>query len=110
MITTRHLRNLARQGDADAQFRLGYRLAFARQRVRPAWSAAARWWASAAAQEHPRAQFYLATCYDAGHGVRKDLTKAMMLYRSAAENGHVVAQCNLAFGFSKGIGLRQDFR
>ena len=96
MITTRHLRNLARGGDADAQFRLGYRLAFARQRVRPAWSEAARWWTSAAAQEHQRAQFYLATCYDLGRGVRKNFSKAMRLYRSAAEKGHVVAQYNLA--------------
>jgi len=98
MITTRHLRKLANQGDADAQFRLGYRFAFARKRERVAWSEAARAWTAAAAQEHPRAEFYLATCYDLGRGVRKDLSKAMRLYRSAAEKGHATDRGMGPFG------------
>jgi TPR repeat protein len=92
MITTYHLRQLAGEGDSDAQFRLAYRLAFGRRRVSSAWSRAARWWALAAAQGHPRAQFYLGTCYDQGRGVRKNLVKAMRLYRSAGDQGHVEGQ------------------
>ena len=84
MITTYHLRQLAGKGDPDAQFRLAYRLVFGRRRVGSAWSRAARWWTLAAAQGHPRAQFYLGTCYDQGRGVAKNLVKAMRLDRSRA--------------------------
>ena len=44
METTKTLRRKAREGDSDAQFRLGYRLAFTRTSARPNWKAAANWW------------------------------------------------------------------
>lgn len=41
VITTTALRILAESGDADAQFRLAYRLAYGRSRV-PEWAEATR--------------------------------------------------------------------
>src|SRR5262245_43486445 len=109
METTRYLRRRAGEGDTDAQFRLGYRLAFGRQRPRPTdWSAVVAFWKPAAAAGHRRAQFYLGTCYEQGHGVAQDETQAMHWYRQAAENGYPSAQYNLAFGYRHGLGVEKD--
>jgi TPR repeat protein len=109
METTSYLRRRAQQGDADALFRLGYRLAFGRRRPRPTdWAAVVDLWQRAAARNHRRAQFYLGTCYDRGKGVTQDLRQAMRWYRAAAENGLPEAQYNLAFGYREGIGVLQD--
>jgi TPR repeat protein len=109
METTSFLRRRAQQGDPDALFRLGYRLAFGRRRPRPTdWSAVAGLWQPAAARNHRRAQFYLGTCYDLGRGVAQDLRQAMRWYRAAAENGYPEAQYNLAFGYREGAGVTRD--
>ena len=61
------LSKLAGSGDADAQFRLGYRSAFCKDK-RPAENLkrAFSMWKAAAEQGHVRARFYLGTCYDFG--------------------------------------------
>jgi len=107
MITTAALRTLARTDDADAQFRLGYRLALGRNRPKR-WSQAVRHWSFAATQGHARALFYLGTCYDFGQGVSKNARRAMTLYLSAARRGHVIAQYNLALGYRDGQGVRRN--
>lgn len=91
METTAVLVKRAASGDAAAQFRLGYRFAFCRDAGRRDWSQAFAFWRAAARQGHARAEFFLATCYDFGRGVRKNLRQAMQCYRRAAEAGHVVA-------------------
>jgi len=54
METTAALRRMAEHGDVDAQFRLGYRLVFGRNRSRPTdWSAVAAYWHSAAEAGNP---------------------------------------------------------
>ena len=47
---------------------------------------AARWYALAAAQNHPLAQFNLGTLHANGTGVPQDLAKANELFESANEN------------------------
>ncbi len=84
----------ARQGDRDAQFRIGTRfLNDAGLDGGPA--AAARWFAKAAAQGHNEAQFMLASMFERGAGIEKDEAKAIALYRQAASAGHVRAMHNL---------------
>src|SRR5436305_1724767 len=98
METTVTLTKRALKGDADASFRLGYRVAFGRNRNRPTnWADAVRLWKQAARAGHGRAQFYLGTCYDLGRGVAKNVPMALKWYQRAAEHGHVVAMYNLAF-------------
>ena len=46
-----------------------------------------------------RAQFYLATCYDHGHGTKKDLQLAFDWYLKAANAGHSDSQYNVGFFF-----------
>jgi uncharacterized protein len=109
METTRYLQKRAKEGDADAQFRLGYRLAFGRQRSLPTnWESVVAWWQQAAAAGDCRAQFYLGTCFDRGHGVAQSFKRAMAMYRKAAEQGHRSAQYNLAFGYREGIGVSKN--
>lgn len=66
METTAYLHKLAEQGKSDAQFRIGYRLAFGRKNPRPRrWEEVLRWWQPAADQGVRRAQLYLGVCYRA---------------------------------------------
>jgi TPR repeat protein len=54
------------------------------------------------------AQFDIATMYDLGEGVERDLVKAAKWYRQAAEQGEVAAQYNLAIMYDMGEGVTQD--
>src|SRR5262245_66479929 len=108
METTRLLEARASHGDADAMFRLGYRLAFGRKRVRGSWRRAAAWWRRAATAGHARATFYLGTCFDRGLGVRRDVPRAVALFRAAANAGHEVARYNLGFSLLRGDCVRKD--
>lgn len=111
VITTHHLRRLAMNGDPDALFRLGYRLAFAKKRpVGGAWTRILELWRKASHAGHARATFHLGVCYDTGLGVTEDTRKAMRLFRKAAEMGHAVAQYNLAVGYLKGEGVRKNLK
>jgi uncharacterized protein len=108
MITSTALRNRAEHGDIDAQFRLGYRLAFSRVRTLRKPSEAIKWWRKAALQEHTRAQYFLGVSYDRGSGVRKNLKKAMGYYLKAAKKGHAEAQYNIGLGFRDGDGVPKN--
>src|SRR4051812_28958861 len=110
METTKALSDLARRGDPDAQFRLGYRLTFCRDLGRRDPPKAFALWKAAAGQGHVRARFYLATCYDLGRGTRKDARLAMHWYQQAAVAGHEVAQYNLAMGLRDGVGVKRNLR
>ncbi|MFO0359753.1 MAG: tetratricopeptide repeat protein, partial [Flavobacteriales bacterium] len=57
---------------------------------------------------HPDDQFGLGLMYVAGHGVEKDVVKAMKLYLKSAEQGHAAAQCNLGFMYATGSGVEKD--
>jgi TPR repeat protein len=71
---------------------------------------AARWYALAAAQKYPVAQYALGFMYEHGKGVVQDDTKAVELYTLAAEQGFALAQSNLgAMHASWKGGLPQDF-
>lgn len=76
--------NLAEQGDAKAQFKLGimYELG---QCVTQSYTQAVDWYRKAAEQGNSNAQYNLALRYQAGQGVAKDDTQAAYWYRKAAE-------------------------
>lgn len=110
METTKYLRRQAEQGDAEALFRLGHRLAFGRTRPRPTnWPAVLELWEQAAQLGHDRAMFYLGVCYEHGNGVAKNLTQALRWYEKAAQLDHEAAMYNLAFSYRNGDGVPQDY-
>ena len=78
---------LAEQGDAKAQFKLGvmYELG---QSVTQDYSQAFSWYLKAAEQGNSNAQYSCAIKYQSGQGVTQDQTKAAYWYRKAAEQGN----------------------
>ncbi|MBD3766672.1 MAG: SEL1-like repeat protein [Gammaproteobacteria bacterium] len=76
--------------EADSDYFLGQQ-AYDKQD----YSSAAKYWQLLAEQGHVLAQFKLATLYDEGHGVQRDITKAKYWYAKAAQQGYMPAQFNL---------------
>ena len=54
------------------------------------------------------AQFYLATRYEYGKDVQKDLSQAFAWYKAAADKGLSVAQLNVGRMLADGIGTKKD--
>jgi uncharacterized protein len=74
------LRAQANGGDAEAQYRIGM-MNFGPQGD---WHEAAYWLKKAAEQGHARAQLWLGTMYEWGHGVEEDKAEAAQWYLRAA--------------------------
>ena len=82
----RWYRKAADQGNADAQFSLGYMYDNG-QGVPQDYAEAARWYRKAADQGDADAQFNLGYMYDKGQGVPQDYAEAARWYRKAADQG-----------------------
>jgi TPR repeat protein len=57
---------------------------------------------------YAKAQASMAWMYQTGNGVKKDLSKALELYRKAADQEHSIAQNNLGVFYEKGIVVPVD--
>lgn len=94
------IREAAEQDHVSAQFNLGT-LYYNGLGMQPTWMSywplalinrkknlreAERWYQRAAAQDHGEAQYYLATMYEAGYGVQRDLEEAYLWARLARDN------------------------
>jgi len=79
-------RRAADQGDADAQFALGWIYQYLLHHED--YSIAGAWYFLAAEQGHSGAAFELGSLYEIGQGVRQDHAHAAAYYRQAAEQGH----------------------
>ena len=101
------IKEAACQGDPEAQYTLG--LVYVSGNGDPSKQTAensekaVEWFRKAAENNHVKAQFILATCYDTGEGVVKDLTEAIKWYKKAAEQGSPEAQYNLGCLFYEGV-------
>lgn len=60
------------------------------------------------ANDNAVAAFYLATLYESGNGVEKNMDKAIELYTSAANKDYGKAQCYLADIYYEGRGCLKD--
>ena len=101
------LRQKAEQGDADAQFMLGYAYDFGKG-VLQDHKEAVKWWQKAAEQGHADAQYWLGAAYENGEGVPQDYTEGVKWYRKAAEQGHADAQLMLGWVYADGDGVPKD--
>ena len=104
-------RPLAEQGNAVAQYNLGYMydrnlgvLADPKN-----CSEAVRWYRLAANQGYAGAQYQLGVKYDGSWCTAPDDTKAVKWYRLAANQGVADAQYQLGTKYNDGLGVRQDF-
>ena len=98
---------LARDGDADAQYDLGWRY-FCGDGVPKSYSEAVKWYRLAAEQGHAKAQFHLGDRHYWGIGVDKNRAEAAEWYRLAAEQGYADAQYELGQMYERGRGVPQN--
>jgi TPR repeat protein len=98
---------LAEEGDALAQFYVGYMYESGKG-VEADLEHAARLYRAAAEQGEEKAQFNLAAALESGRGVTLDLTEAHSWYLDSAERGFPRAQYKVAEMFESGVGTRQD--
>jgi len=84
-------RPLAEQGDAEAQYHLGWFYANGYGlRVNP--EKAVDWWRRAAEQGHAEAQYALGMAYASGDGLAPDASQVILWLMRAARQGHEDAQ------------------
>ena len=62
-----------------------------------------------AEQGYAPAQVRLGACYFHGHGVARDLHRAVEYFRKAAEQGYAAAQNSLGWCYQNGQGVPQDY-
>jgi TPR repeat protein len=67
-----------------------------------------QWFLKAAEQGSPGAMFGLASQFEQGEGVAKDLKQAFSYYQAAAEKGHPKAQHKIGFFYYLGKGAAKD--
>ena len=123
------LKQLAEQGDADAQYRLGTMYKEGKSMPQDS-NMACQWYAEAAAQGHEAglsvlkqlaeqgdaaAQYRLGDMYKKGKGVPRDddrarqwYTKAAVTLKKAAEQGHAEAQFCLGEMYKEGKSMPRD--
>jgi len=101
-------RPLAEQGDASAQFNLGW-MYDKGEGVPQDDREAVRWYRRAAEQGDAKAQNNLGVMYNNGEGVAQDYREAVRWYRRAAEQGNAKAQNNLGMMYNNGEGVAQDY-
>ena len=112
-------RKAAEQGQAQAQFELGWMYSCCDYDDEPGdpnqfglphdMVEATRWWRAAAEQGHAPAQAVLGASYSEGRGVPKDFAQAALWLRKAAEQGDALAQCELGDLYAHGRGVPQDY-
>jgi TPR repeat protein len=100
-------RQLAAQGDANAQFNLGY-IYFYGEGTPKDQQQALFWIGKAAEKGVARAQRHLGFMYSSGKGVPKDDQQAAFWYRKAADQNNADAQFLLGSMYSDGKGVPKD--
>jgi uncharacterized protein len=103
----RQWRPLAEQGNASAQYSLGFVYDYGLG-VSEDYTEAFKWYRLAAEQGDASAQFNLGVRYENGLGVPEDNIEAVKWYRLAAEQGFANAQFNLGVKYAKGEGVPED--
>ena len=102
------IKEMAMQGDADAQNKIGicYKLGLAD--YPKDYLEAVKWYTKSAVQGFPKAQSNLAFCYLKGEGVQQDSKVAVEWFMKAADQGNAVAQYQLGWCYSEGDGIKKD--
>ena len=100
-------RPLADQGNAEAQYALGFMYDHG-QGVPKNYAGAAKWWRLAADQGNTFAQFNLGALYDDGKGVPQNKAEALKWYHLAAERGNDGAQFSVGLLYFAGVAVSEN--
>jgi len=98
---------LAEQGNAKAQFNLGFMYEYGLG-VPKDYTFAVKWYRKSAEQGNALASLVLSSMYGIGNGVPKDEKLMFKWLRKSAEQGSVVAQFSLGMMYAKGEGVPTD--
>jgi len=104
----RIFRQLADQGDGDAQYSLGV-MHYTGQGVPHDHGEAMKWFRKAADQGIASAQHNLGFMYYNGQVVPEDYKEAVRWYRKSADQGNASAQSNLGVMYATGYGVPEDY-
>jgi len=107
--TSNELIELAEQGNADAQNRVGEMYHFA-EGVKQDYQEAKKWYLKAVANCHPVAPNHLGRIYLHGEGVKYNPQEAMKWYLMSAERNDPAGQWNTAKGYYLGQGVQRDLK
>lgn len=97
---------LANEGDAVAQYNLGYYF-YMGQGVE-SYTEAVKWYRKSAEQGNASAQYNLGYCYEYGYGVEQSYTEAVKWYRKSADQGDASGQYNLGHCYEYGEGVEKS--
>jgi hypothetical protein len=97
----------AEQGDAKAQYRLGYMYSHG-QGVPQDSVEAVRWYRKSADQGNAMGESALAFMYSKGRGIEQNYNEALNLYRKSADQGYAKAQFDLGEMYYYGEGVPQN--
>ncbi len=97
-------RSLAEQGDAEAQFDLGFLYEQGKD-----YAEAVTWYRKSAEQGYRVAQVLLGDMYNFGRHVPQDAAEAAKWYSKAAEQGATNVQFDLGFLYEQGKGVPQNY-
>ena len=98
----------AKNGDAQAQFNLGYAYYLAKG-IDNDYSKAVKWFRKSAEQGNSQAEYHLGFMYYMAYGVERDYNEALKWYRKSAEQGNSEGQMMLGTMYSLGSGVERDY-
>lgn len=104
----REFRPLAKQGNAGAQFNIGF-MYWTGEGVPQDQAEAEKWYRNAADQGYAKAQDFLGYMYQHGEVVPQDYAEAEKWYRKAADQGYAEAMLNLGYMYARGRGIPEDY-
>lgn len=99
----------ANQGDANAQFNLGF-MYYTGDGVKQDYKEAIKWFTKSANQGNVNAQINLGAMYEEGIGVKKNYQEAIKWITRAANQGDTEAQTLLGARYYNGFGVKQDYK
>ena len=103
----RAFRNLAKEGDAQAENNIGY-LYERGLGVPQDYSKALKWYKLSADKSLPEAQYNTGLLYHYGYGVAKNQSEARKWFERAAKKGYTEAEYMMGQFFQNGWGVRTD--
>lgn len=101
------LKQMAEEGNADAQSKLGVMYASG-VGIEMNKQEAVKWYQKSAEQDYPIGLWNLAFMYVRGEGVEVNYNKARELFQKSADSGFANAQYDLGMMYLQGLGGKED--
>jgi TPR repeat protein len=98
---------LAKEGNVEAQYKVGLMLANG-QGISKNMEQAVKWWTTAAENGNKIAQYNLGVLYAKGQDVKEDFNMSADLFTLSAEQGFAKAQYALGLMYMQGVGVKKD--